>query len=133
MGEQNSGKTLGGVEDMKSFLDAFNRHDVAGIMAYIAEDGVFETPRGKDLVGTRVEGAPAMAAYFTKMFERLPDIHFGEDSHWLSVDGEHGVSEWTLTGSTPDGGKVAFRGCDLFRLRDGKIILKDSYQKIVEP
>ena len=126
-----SGKTLKNVNDMEAFLAAFNRRDVEGIMAYIAEDGVFETPRGKDTVGTRVVGAQAIAAYFTKMFERMPDIHFGEDSHWLSADGEHGVSEWTLTGSLPDGTSIAFRGCDHFRLREGKIMLKDSYQKIV--
>ncbi len=118
-------------EDMQEFLACFNRHDVPAIMAYFAEDGVFETPSGKEPVGTRVEGIPAIAAYFTKMFANVPDLHFGEDNHWLSEDGERGVSEWTISGTQPGGSAFTYRGCDHFLFRGGKIVRKDSYQKIV--
>lgn len=63
------------------------------------------------------------------MFANMPDTHFGEDSHWLSADGERGVSEWTLSGTNPDGSKINLRGCDLFQMREGKIVLKDSFLK----
>jgi ketosteroid isomerase-like protein len=43
-----------------------------------------------------------------------------------------GVSEWLLTGTTPDGVRVQVRGCDHWEFRDGKVIRKDSYWKIVE-
>ncbi|HXY50105.1 MAG TPA: nuclear transport factor 2 family protein, partial [Terriglobales bacterium] len=59
------------------------------------------------------------------------DVHYGDDHHWVS--GNHGVSQWTLTGTTNDGKKITVRGCDLLEFRDGKIIHKDSYWKIVEP
>ena len=53
------------------------------------------------------------------------------DGHWVS--GNVGVSEWLLTGTTPEGVRVQVRGCDHWEFRDGKVIRKDSYWKIVEP
>ncbi|TMB53352.1 MAG: nuclear transport factor 2 family protein [Chloroflexi bacterium] len=43
-----------------------------------------------------------------------------------------GVSEWLLTGTTPEGRRVRVRGCDHREFRDGKVIRKDPYWKIVE-
>jgi ketosteroid isomerase-like protein len=43
------------------------------------------------------------------------------------------VSEWTLTGTSPAGQRVEVHGCDHFEFRNGKIVKKDSYWKIVEP
>ena len=119
--------------DMKRFLDCFNRHDVDGILDFFADDGVYETPRGADPVGKRLTGKAPIREYFSKMFERMPDTHFGEDSHWLSADGARGVSEWTLSGTLPDGTRMQVRGCDHFRFRGEKIALKDSYLKQVQP
>ena len=50
-------------QGMKEFLDAFNRHDVAAIMAFMADDAVYETPSGAEAHGKRVEGKEAIAAY----------------------------------------------------------------------
>ena len=63
-------------------------------------------------------------------FKGLPDVHYSEDRHWVS--GNLGVSEWLLTGTTPDGRRVRVRGCDHWEFRDGKVTRKDSYWKIVE-
>jgi ketosteroid isomerase-like protein len=41
------------------------------------------------------------------------------------------VSEWTLTGTTTDGEQLRLRGCDLWTFRDGQVVKKDSYWKIV--
>jgi ketosteroid isomerase-like protein len=49
------------------------------------------------------------------------------------MSGNLGVSEWLLTGTMPDGTRVQVRGCDHWEFRDGKVIRKDSYWKIVEP
>ena len=63
-------------------------------------------------------------------FEGIPDVHYGEDEHW--VCGEHAVSKWLLTGTTTAGERVRVRGCDLFDLApDGRIRRKDSYWKLV--
>ena len=63
-------------------------------------------------------------------FEGLPDVHYGDDRHW--VCGDLGVSEWTITGTTPAGQRIEARGVDLLEFRAGKIVRKDSFWKIVE-
>jgi len=43
------------------------------------------------------------------------------------------MSRWILTGTTTrEGVKKEVRGCDFYTFRDGKVIRKDSYWKIVE-
>jgi ketosteroid isomerase-like protein len=66
-------------------------------------------------------------------FKGIPDVHYGDDKHWISADENMGVSEWTLTGTTVSGISLKVRGCDLWEFRNGKITRKDSYWKIVEP
>ena len=62
-------------------------------------------------------------------FAGLPDVHYGDASHF--VDGDTGISKWTLTGTTPEGRRVEVRGCDFYTFRDGLVVRKDSYWKFV--
>ena len=48
------------VSTLRAITDAFNRHDLDAIMAFFADDAVFESPRGRDPHGRR--SLPAMAA-----------------------------------------------------------------------
>ena len=43
-----------------------------------------------------------------------------------------GISQWTVTGTTRSGERIAARGCDFYSFRDGKVVKKDSFWKIVE-
>jgi steroid delta-isomerase-like uncharacterized protein len=116
---------------LQAVLAAFNRHDLDGIMAFFAEDAVFESPRGPDPWGARFVGREAVRAGLAKRFEGIPDVHYGADDHFLSADGDRGVSEWTLTGTTIDGERLEVRGCDLWTFDGGRIVRKDSYWKRV--
>jgi ketosteroid isomerase-like protein len=107
---------------------AFDRHDLDGIMAHFAPDAVFDSPRGPDPWGRRFEGAASVRAGFAARFEGIPDVHYGDDAHFVS--GDRGASEWTLTGTTTDGERLNVRGCDLWTFRDGLIVRKDSFWKI---
>jgi ketosteroid isomerase-like protein len=118
------------VETLQNFLEAFNQHDLDAIMAFFAEDCVMDLPRGSDPWGGRLTGKAEIRAGCAGRFAGLPDAHYGEDSHWVS--GDKGFSEWLLTGTTPAGDRVEVRGTDHLEFRDGKIIRKDSYWKIVE-
>ena len=71
-----------------------------------------------------------MRAGLATRFEGVPDVHYGEDSHWAGDD--FGVSEWTLTGTLQNGQSLKVRGVDLLEFRDGKVIRKDSYWKILD-
>ena len=115
---------------LKEFLEAFNRHDLDAIMEFFAEDCTMDLPRGPDPWGTRLVGKEQVRAGCASRFTGLPDAHYGEDRHWVS--GNMGFSEWTLTGTTPAGVRVEVWGTDHLEFRDGKIVRKNSFWKIVE-
>lgn len=118
------------VETLQAIAEAFNAHDLDAIMEFFAEDCSLDMPRGPEPWGQRLTGRAAVRAGLAGRFEGLPDVHYGDARHWVS--GDHGVSEWLLTGTTSDGRKLRVRGCDHWEFRDGKITRKDSYWKIVE-
>jgi ketosteroid isomerase-like protein len=119
-------------QTLRDLVDAFNAHDLDRIMAFFTDDCVLETPRGSDPWGTRFTGHDAVRDAFAQRFSGLPDVHYGDDEHWIC--GDHAVSKWLLTGTTTSGQTVRVRGCDLFDLApDGRMGRKDSYWKIVEP
>jgi ketosteroid isomerase-like protein len=115
---------------LKALVEAFNAHDLDRIMSFFAEDVVLEMPRGPDPWGRRHVGAAAVREGLRSRFEGLPDVHYGDDSHY--VDGDMGISQWTVTGTTSSGERIAARGCDFYSFRDGKVVKKDSFWKIVE-
>ena len=48
-------------EDLAATFDAFNRHDINGVMTRFADDCVFYTVAGPEVYGSKVEGAEAIA------------------------------------------------------------------------
>jgi ketosteroid isomerase-like protein len=48
------------VSTLQAISDAFNRHDLDAIMAFFADDAVFDSPRGPDPHGRRFEGKLAV-------------------------------------------------------------------------
>lgn len=123
-------KPLVTVDTLKQFLEAFNQHDLDAIMEFFAEDCSMDMPRGPARWGSRFTGKAEVREALASRFKGLPDVHYGNDRHWAC--GNMGFSEWTLTGTTPSGEHVEVRGADHLEFRDGKIIRKDSYWKIIE-
>jgi hypothetical protein len=118
-------------EVLKGFLDAFNHHDLDAIMGYFADDCVFYMPRGARPRGDSFVGKEEVRAGLAKRFEGIPDVHSGNDRHWVCGD-DLGVSAWTLTGTSTSGQQIEVRGIDLLEFdKYGKITRKDSFWKIV--
>ena len=115
---------------LEEILDAFNRHDAHAVMSFFADDCVFETPKGPDPCGRRLVGKEQVREGVAARFAGIPDVHYGEATH--VVCGNRGVSEWTLTGTTTEGDRLEFRGCDRWTFHDGHVVRKDSYWKMVE-
>ena len=118
------------VATLKAIADAFNAHDLDAIMAFFAEDCSLDMPRGPDPWGRRLEGRDAVREGLATRLAGLPDVHYGDDRHWVS--GDLGVSEWLLTGTTAEGLPVCVRGCDHWEFRGDRVVRKDSYWKIVD-
>ena len=102
-------------------------------MEFFSEDCSFDFPKGPEPWGQRFIGKPQVREAFASRFKGIPDVHYGEYRHWISSDGNMGVSEWTLTGTTTSGVSVKVRGCDLGEFHNSKVTRKNSYWKIVEP
>lgn len=118
------------IATLEEILDAFNRHDTDAIMQYFADDCTFDMPRGPEPWGRRLIGKDQVREGIASRFAGIPDVHYSEDRHFVA--GNRGVSEWRLTGTTTSGQRIDVQGCDLWEFRDGKVIRKDSYWKIVE-
>lgn len=113
--------------DLAALFDAFNRHDLDAIMAFFAEDSIFDAVAGPEAHGTRFEGRDAIARAFASVWTAMPDARWDHRDHL--VQGDRAVSEWTFSGTAADGSRIEAEGADLFRLRDGCITHKQALRK----
>jgi ketosteroid isomerase-like protein len=117
---------------LTELLAAFNAHDLDRIMAFFSDDCVLEMPRGSQPWGARFDGKESVRAALASRFAGLPDVHYGNDEHFVDEGSCTAISKWTLTGTAPEGLRKEVCGCDFYTFRDGKVTLKDSYWKIVD-
>lgn len=121
-------ESMSKLDRLRAVAHAFDTHDLDGIMEHFAEDCVFESPRGPDAHGRRFVGAEEVRQGFALRFAGIPDVRYTNDQHF--VCGDDGVSEWLLSGTTTEGERIEVFGCDIWKFRDDKIILKKSFWKI---
>jgi steroid delta-isomerase-like uncharacterized protein len=117
---------------LSALCEAFNAHDLDSIMALFADDCVLDMPRGNKPWGSRFKGKGNVREGLATRFEGLPDVHYGNAEHFVDATADTGISKWTLTGTTREGKSIEVRGCDFYTFRNGEVIRKDSYWKIVE-
>ena len=88
--------------------EAYNRHDVEGVLSYFAEDGEWLLSRGTPPEGGRVRGTEALRAMLKQRFRTIPDMAWEIHSHWIG--GNRGCSEWTVTGTESNGNRINWLG-----------------------
>jgi len=126
-----AGPTAVTTELLDAIQDAFNRHDVEGILAYFAEDCEWLMARGPHAPeGRRCRGKAEIGRVLSERYARIPDMRWVEMRHWIF--GDKALSEWTVKGTPIEGPALYLLGCDLWELRDGKVVKKDTYWKYVE-
>lgn len=109
-----------------AFNEAFNRHDVAGMMQLMSADCVFEnTYPSPD--GTRYSGVEAVTRFWQDFFRESP--HARIEIEEVFGLGERCVMRWRYEWAGPEGEKGHVRGVDIYRVRDGLIQEKLSYVK----
>jgi len=118
-------QSIATLESVKRFNEAFNRHDVDGVMAAMTDDCVFENtnpaPDGKHYQG-QAEGR----AFWERFFQDSPDALFEAEEMFAAQD--RCAVRWIYR-KTRDGQAWRLRGVDVFRVRDGKVAEKLAYVK----
>lgn len=115
---------------LKDINAAFNSRDVDRIMSFFAEDCTFFMARGPEPCGRRVHGKAAVRQVLADRFKVIPDMRWDHVDQFIA--GNRAVTVWMVTGRGADGETLNYQGCDLYEFRDGKILNKDTYWKIVE-
>lgn len=116
--EEKPPPTLEDVID--AYNEAWNRHDLDGIVALHAPGMVFENWNA----GERAEG-DAVRGHIAQIFENWPDLRFTGRS--LYVGETFVVQEWTAYATHPSGKELTWEGVDIFPFKGGKILRKDVY------
>jgi ketosteroid isomerase-like protein len=117
-GDEPAEPTLEDVID--AYNEAWNRHDLDGIVAHHAPGMVFQNYNA----GERAEGN-AVRDHIGDIFENWPDLRF--TGRTLYVGDDFVVQEWTAHATHPSGKELTWEGVDLFPFRNGKILRKDVY------
>jgi hypothetical protein len=117
---------------LDSFAAAYNRHDVEAIMAHMTDDCVFVSFFGPDVCGERFEGRDKVRQRVASGLADFPDARWDIIGHFVSSN--RGVSEWIFRGTKRGTTERAERqGLDVFTFRNGKIQIKNTYQKWRQP
>ena len=108
------------------FNEAFNRHDVAGMMQLMSDDCVFEnTDPAPD--GTVYLGKEAVSRFWQDFFRASPHAHIEiEDIFGVGL---RCIMRWRYEWVNVSGEKGYVRGVDVFKMKDGFICEKFSYVK----
>lgn len=108
------------------FNEAFNRHDVTGMMRLMSEDVIFDnTVPAPD--GTLYVGKEAVTRFWQDFFRESPAAHIEIEE--IFGAGDHCVMRWRYEWTDAAGTTGHVRGVDIFQVRNGLIHEKRSYVK----
>lgn len=104
-----------------AFNEAFNRHDVDGMMKLMSDDCVVENPAPAP-DGTGYSGREAVSQLWQDFFRESPQAHIEIEE--IFGFGYRCVMRWKYSS-----GESHIRGVDIFQIKDGLIAEKHSYVK----
>ena len=108
------------------FNEAFNRHDVAGMMHLMSDNCIFQnTSPAPD--GTAYAGKEAVTQFWEDFFRESPQARIEIEE--IFGFGNRCVMRWTYKWVNAAGQNGHVRGVDIFQIRDGLIYEKLSYVK----
>ncbi len=108
------------------FAEAFNRADIAGMQAMIAEDCLLEASHPAP-GGTEYTGRESIVGYWQDLFQKSPQVHLEVED--IFGAGSHCVLRWRRQWVDSDEEARSLRGVALFLVRDQTIHEIRSYTK----
>lgn len=109
-----------------AFNEAFNRHDVPGMMRLMTDDCIFDnTSPVPD--GTLYSGKESVTRFWQDFFRDSPHAYIEIED--IFGFGHHCVMRWRYHWVDASGIKGHVRGVDIYKVKDGLICEKRSYVK----
>ena len=109
--------------------DAFNAMEIEAVMEHFADDAIFEHAIGPEAHGVRLEGADAIRAAFSGLFDKVERVHW--DTLDARIIGDKAYCEYYRQVAHKDGSTEACNSVDILTFREQKIVKKDTYFKQV--
>ena len=111
-----------------NFLDAFNRADLEGMMAYFHPEGVYD-----EFNGRRNEGFEAVREAFRPQFEgAFGEMKFLDEDQFIDAETGKVMAAWRCTLEVK-GEPTSWRGLDLLHFEGDKVVYKGTYSKAKAP
>lgn len=109
-------------------LEAFNNHDVDGVVTEFDEDATFSDPPNDEPLGKA-----ELPVYFEELFGAFPDVKVEVKQSFVSSDGA--ALEWTYTGThegsindiPPTGEEITLPGVSIIAVSDDGITSWTDY------
>ena len=112
---------------LDAITDAYNRNDIDAVMAFFADDAVFDHAAGPNINGTRFSGLDTIRGIFEGLFNNVESVK------WTPIDtrvyGDKAYCEFHRVAKLKSGEIQDFLSIDILTFRDGLIIHKDTYYK----
>lgn len=102
-------------------FEAFNAHDWPGMLAYYADDAVFEDPA---FAGPVHSHAPVEANH-RHLQSLFPDIK--DEIQALHASGDHVIVEFIARGTSADGKVFSLPICSVLTFKNGKVVRDATY------
>lgn len=108
---------------VRTLNDAFNARDREAVVALFTSDGVFRP----GAVGASFKGPEAIAdamfgflgAHKSGLFQTVHEVFAGDEAY----------KEWKWVGVTNEGDAVENYGCDYYLIRDGQVVVMNTFRK----
>ena len=108
------------------FNEAFNRHDVTGMMQLMSDDCIIEnTAPSPD--GAAYSGKEAVTRFWQDFFRESPHAHIQIEE--IFGMGLRCITRWRYDWVDGAGNEGHVRGVDIFQVKNGSICEKLSYVK----
>jgi limonene-1,2-epoxide hydrolase len=108
----------------RAWLEAFNAHDVATLVALYADDATHTSPKIRTLhpeTGGKLVGKAALAAWWNAANARLPGLRY--EATAIVADGGRAIIEYVRHAP----GESPMPVAEAFEVRDGRIVASRVY------
>ncbi len=115
-------------ETLHRWFEAWDRHDLDGVMILFHDNALFE-----NWTGGKVEGREQLRKAWTPWFENHGNFTFTTEDLFIDEADRKALYQWRLDWPSLEKGREGQpetrRGVDILHFRDGKIIRKLTYCK----